>query len=553
MSNAYSGRFVDQPELIKSAYDDLFSTPPMLVALDTETVSLKDRTVLGIGIATPLNDRFYFDIFEPGLPWHLVLPSATRKIWHNSTFDLSKEVLGKFGADIDNIEDTAIITRLLNIDTELSAACFYTSTQTESANTVMTRYNVKNMRDLPWEIVANKCMRDAAVTMELFLAFYGKVDKKYYEMQRKMLSILLHMSRRGFGVDQELALAIDKELESSVALFINTCKAAGFNPLSPEQVGITLSDVGALYPSRGRPSTEDSVLESISHPYAALTLLSRKYNKLHGVVHRIAASNRAYSHFHMTAATGRVTSRDIQMHNLPTGAHKGDIIPKAGPVRRVFTPDSGWITRFDASQIELRVLAYFSGDPVMHRALSVPIEDKIHDIHGTTQTALGLSNRIDAKAFNFGGFSYGGGTDTMSKATGIKDLQLVKSYLQQLKDTYRVASDWIERQRYQGLRDMKVQTLFGRTLRLDQNLGADNSSDNHIMNMAVAYTISGSAYEIFALMLIELAKEVPIEDFILQVHDEGLLDGEYNIPVDRLAHISPLWTPVEVSHIRRWQ
>lgn len=553
MARAYSGRFVGQPELIKQAYDDLFSTPPMLVALDTETISLKDRTVLGIGIATPLNDKFYFDIFEPGLPWHLILPSATRKIWHNASFDLSREVIGKFGADIDNIEDTAIITRLLNIDTELSAACFYTQTQTESAATVLARYDVKKMNDLPWDVVANKCMADAAVTMELFLAFYAKIDKKYYEMQRKMLSILLHMSHRGFGVDQELAGAIDRELENNVALYINTCKAAGFNPLSTQQVGIVLSDMGALYAGRGAPSTSSNILEEIAHPYAALTLLARRYSKLHGVVHGLANSPRAYSHFHMTAATGRITSRDIQMHNLPTGARPGDIIPKAGPVRRVFRPDSGWITKFDASQIELRILAYFSGDPVMQRALSVPIEDKAHDIHGTTQSALGLSSRVIAKNFNFGGFTYGGGAEVLSIATGIKDLQLIERYLYQLRNTYPVAAEWIQRQRYQGLRDMKVQTLFGRTLRLDQNLSAETASEKHIMNMAVNYPIQGSAYEIFALMLIELAKEVPIEDFILQVHDEGLLDGEYDIPVYKLAHISPLWTPIEVSHVKRWQ
>ena len=108
---------------------------------------------------------------------------------------------------------------------------------------------------------------------------------------------------------------------------------------------------------------------------------------------------------------------------------------------------------------------------------------------------------------------------------------------------------------------MKVTTLYGRVLKLDPSHSYSHSGDSygeasmekHLMNMAVNYLIQGSAAEIFKRMLIEINKEVPIEDFVLQIHDEQLLDGPYILPVEELSHLTPLWTPLEISQIVRWQ
>lgn len=117
---AYYGRYsingIDQTK-IKQAYDDLFSAPPWIVGIDTETVSTTDQTLIGIGIATPMGDSFYFrwpDEFIK-VPWHLLQESSVRKVYHNAPFDLGRNNLGKYNCDIDNIEDSAIITRLLNL------------------------------------------------------------------------------------------------------------------------------------------------------------------------------------------------------------------------------------------------------------------------------------------------------------------------------------------------------------------------------------------------------------------------------------------------------
>ena len=87
---AYIGELSPGDPEILVRYNQLFSTPPGLVACDTETVSLKDRTLLGFAIALPNGDGWYFTPDEPGIPWHLIKPGATVKVWHNAPFDLSR-------------------------------------------------------------------------------------------------------------------------------------------------------------------------------------------------------------------------------------------------------------------------------------------------------------------------------------------------------------------------------------------------------------------------------------------------------------------------------
>src|SRR3990167_2363025 len=199
---AYFGPLSNQSDIIRE-FAKLFSEPPKLVALDTETVSLKDTTLLGLGIAIPGGHSFWFSMDDPTLPWHLVKASQTEKIWHNATFDLAREVLGQYDADIDNIHDTTIITRLLNIDTELSLAAQTIGLTVWSAKELLEKYKAKNFAALPIELVAEKCCRDAQATLALFLTYYPKVSAEYYNTEKELTSLLLHMSHRGIKLDQE--------------------------------------------------------------------------------------------------------------------------------------------------------------------------------------------------------------------------------------------------------------------------------------------------------------------------------------------------------------
>lgn len=555
---AYFGSLTDAGE-IRRLFDSLLSEPPSIVALDTETVSLKDTTPLGIGIALPSGDSFYFDFNDPELPWHLIWPSTVRKIWHNSPFDLSREVLGRFSPDIDNIDDTAIITRMLNIETELSVASEELDTQTESSKVLLNRFNAKKMTEVPRIDVATKCCRDAQATMQLFQKYRPVVDNTYYEIERKITSMLLHMSHRGIKVDQLLAKNIYDELDSNSRLYEGLCEAQGFNPHSPQQVAYILSALGVFLPWRRgakQPTVDQDALENIAidapgRPQATLTLLAKRYRRLQGVVANMVGQERVYSHFRLDSRTRRITSSDMQLHNIPKGEKPGDIMPIAGPVRRILDADSGTFTVFDLSQIELRVLAYLSGDVEMQRVLSLP-KDAGGDIHADVQRATGIPTRVMTKNFVFGGCLYGGGARTISKFTGIKDLALIEEYQRRFNEKYRRAAAWIQYQRMEGLRKMEVTTLYGQKLRLYSPHSDEPVPEKHIMNCAVNYPIQGSAGEIFKRVLVKLAETVPIEDFILQVHDEQLLDGIYTIP-DEIQSIAPFRTPFDIRYPIKWQ
>tara|TARA_Y100000310_G_scaffold344943_1_gene460657 strand:- start:93 stop:1790 length:1698 start_codon:yes stop_codon:yes gene_type:complete len=565
MTRAYWGSIEQNDTASQLAvYHKLFSEPPPYVAIDTETISLKDRTVLGVGFALPGNHNFYFDLTDPGFPWHLLLPSSIRKIWHNATFDLSHEVLGKFGADIDNIEDTAIITRLLNIPTGLSEAALWTTARTWTVKELLAKHKVKDMHKLPWIVVAMKCIQDARVTLLLYEQYKSQVDAEYYEVERKITSMLLYMSHRGIKLDQALVALIEGELRQDVDFHVGLCKQLGFNPFAPKQVGIALTHQGIMLPwKRGakQPSTDKEALKNIDppHTWAAETLLARKYNKLHNVVKPLLNADRAYSHFHLDAATGRISSEDIQLHNLPTGKRLGDIIPKAGPIRRVFIPDAELdtldeeiFTIFDQSQVELRVVAWLSGDKVLQAAIDSPERDasgKLLGVHGVTQRALGIYSRVMTKNFIFGTL-YGGSVEVLAQFTGIRDRAVLLHYQQKIAALYPVMWAWLQNQRAIGLHDGYITTMYGRKLSLDL---AMMQGERHAGNCAVNYPIQGGATEIFKRVLIALAATVPIKDFILQVHDEQLLNGKHDVHPDELAHISPVHTPLEVNYVKRWQ
>lgn len=568
---AYFGQLkAGDPEIL-SRYQELFSAPPMLVALDTETVSLKNRQLLGFAIALPNGDAWYFTPDEQGIPWHLIKPSQTRKVWHNAPFDLSRELMGLYGADLDNIEDTAIITRLAGIDTQLSIASFFTHTKTEDAGSLLARYNVTSMDKLPPEIVADKCMHDALVTMELFLQYQDIVKSEYYQIERRVASLLLHMSYRGLKIDKPYATALAGEIGSSATFYTQTCKNLGWNPNAPQQVAYMLTTKNFVLPwPRGasQPKVDKHTLEEINHPWAKLTLLARKYSKLASVVRDWPNCDRVYSHFRMDAATGRITSSDIQLHNIATGRRTGDIVPVTGPVRRAFDPDNGVFTIFDDSQIELRLLAYFSQDKNMLKSFATGdklndlylktgdtwylSESKKYDIHGTTQRALGIPSRVMAKNFNFGD-AYGGTPEVLSLYTGIKDLRLIAMYQAKMAEAYPERTAWIYRQRQLGIEQGYVETLYGRRLSVT-GYDTESLSDKHIGNCSVNYPIQGSAAELFKRQLLKLLDTgIPLKDIALQVHDEAVIDGQYELDREALEYIGPLRTPVEIRQAKKWQ
>lgn len=577
MPRSYFGPLFNDPTAVRAEFDKLWTEPPPFVAMDTETISLKDRSVLGVGFATPTGHAFYLDLWEQGVPWHLFTPvGKNRKIWHNASFDLAWEVLGQYGADIDNIDDTSIITRLLQQETELSLACYGREHETWSVASYLAHYKAKQMTDLPWEVIADKCMRDCLVTMDIWLDDYKNVDKTKYEVKRKLMCYLLHQSHRGIKLDKPRLQAIDAELENDIDLYYGQAQAIGFNPNSGEQVAYMLSTQGVMVPvKRGakRVSVDRDWLSQIDHPWAALTIQARKVGKLHTRTHKWLALDRVSSHFKTESATWRVRSSDDNLQNLDTGRNPGDIVPKAGQLRSVLLPDeddTNWampieghelgvpvFTKWDLSQIELRCFAYFADDKEMQFLLDYkrdhPDDINFADFHTETMHALRLANRLLTKRMIFGGMLYGGKAPAISKATGIRDLAFIEQKQLEFDHRWPVSAAYKQRQGELGLRELNVETMYGQKLSLINPNSQKDMTDAHIRNMAVAYPSQGSAVEVFERQLDYLVEGgyIPIDKLSLMVHDEQWVNGRYKLPEQELANISPIWTPIEVEYLER--
>ena len=549
---------------IKLIDQRLRDNPPKYIACDIETVSLKDQTIIGMGIATEDGHAFYYD--RQDLPNHFIIPGPTRKVWYNAPFDLSREGLGQWGSefvDLDNIDDAIILVRMMpGINNSLEEASRLGHTNARSMKDILRQYKCKTTLELNAidpGIVALKCCEDALATMEIFLGLRKTVNAEYYEAERRFQSILLKMSHRGILLDHDRVVAIDNELEEGLAILQAAVDTMGFNPLSSKQVIAKLHSEGVFIPYKSEfnkdVSTDKETLGKIDHIVAKTTLMYRKYNRLHSTnVHRWLSQTRVYSHFRMDAVHGRTNSVNENVQNIPTGHKPDDIRPRAGSVRSVLVPDyvdprtnTRVGTKFDLSQIELRILAKLSNDKAMQAIFDSPDGD----LHSETHQDTGLPSRTLAKNVNFG-MVYGGSPEILGQFTGIVDLDIIRNIIARWREKFPTAWGWIEDQRREGLRTTEVETMYGRKLNLLSSR-ANNDSDKHIENCAVNWPIAGTAAEIFKRIGNSLSSwGIEDSDLVSQVHDEFWLDGPHHIPED-IEHIIPgIWTPIEQTLVERY-
>ena len=548
MARAYFGSLLPGDPEITHVFEKLTSEPPPYFACDVETRSLKDKTVLGLAIATPEGHAFYFDIYEPTLPWHLFFDPDITKIWYNAPFDTAAEALGRWHIDITNMDDAIIAVRLIpDIGNSLEEATMHTRTQTRNMGDVMREHNVTICDNLPWPVLAEKCGRDALGTMEVWHKFRPQVTDEVYHTMNEFQKRLIAMSYQGIKLDEERVTQIDVELEANLLFYESLARRHGFNPYSPKQVAQILNHRGIyLQPNRnGAPSTTEETLREIPDALAQLTIVCRKYNKLHSTyIHKWRGQERAYTHYGLGAATGRTTSSDDNLQNTPTGQRGGDIVPKAGTVRSVFIPDTTYGTHWDLKQIELRALAFLSGDLVLQAVLN----DPTRDFHGETQKLYGIYSRVQTKNINYG-ITYNGSDLEIAIGAGITDLNIVRRARYLFAKTFPVCWDYMQRQQAIALRDMQVTTMFGRVLRIDQ--GRKGLSEKHIRNCGINWSVQGTAAEIFQRIALAVESYIPTEYWLAQTHDDFWNNEVWKLGKE-LEHTVGFWTPIDLEHVTRF-
>lgn len=529
----------------------LVTSPPPVIAVDVETISLKERMPIGFAIATSPVEAWYFRTYpEPDpeleLVWPLLANPNIKKAFHNAMFDLRAfPLIGHI--DRSNIADTNVMARLLGrTDTKLFELALEVGRTAQDAHSLIVEYGGKTMLDVPSDVVAEKCANDTQVTLALYHEYVDGIDPQYFKVEMSVIPILIDMSLRGLRVNQEDRAKLEARLEIDVEHYKHLCEEEDFNPGSNQQVGYILAKRGNFLPftrSRKQLKVDEDQLEFLDDPIAAIVLNFRRANKLLTTyVLPLKDEDRIYTEYSLDIVVGRIQSSSKNMQNIP-----GADSPTGTNARHIFEPDSGVFTTGDFSQEHLRILMHFSGDREMQR---VYYDGEYEgDIHKKTAKELGISRHL-AKTVNYA-IPYGATPWAVSVNAKIKDLKKCARFIDGWFDTYRDAAEWIRGAQEYGLRNNKaLPTLFGREIAIpDEETKYGKLNIEAMKRKGVNYPILGSDGEIMKRALI-VCKRLPLA---VTVHDSITCDGDVEFPIETLETLSSVRIPFAVKKTERWE
>ena len=421
-----------------------------------------------------------------------------------------------------------------------------------------------NMRDVELEKIKEYAAEDADITLQLKHVFVPllkekSVEEVFAEVENPLVKVLTDMEFEGVKIDENFLKEYSKQLEIDAKIaednVYNLAKEqAGvgpFNLSSPKQLGEVLFDHLKLDPKAkktktGQYATGEDVLLKLSHKskivediliYRELTKLKSTYvdalpvmvNRKTGRVHT--------SYAQAVAVTGRLSSNNPNLQNIPVRTERGR------EIRKAFIPrdDKHILLSADYSQIELRIVAAISGDPAMCDAFK-----QKKDIH--TATAAKVYNieekdvtkemRYKAKSVNFG-IIYGQGAFGLADNLGIsrsEAKEIIDNYKKQFANIQKYMDDTINFAREHGY----VQTLMGRKRWLKDINSANFTVRGFAERNAINSPIQGTAADMIKLAMIKIHHAFKQNKFaskmILQVHDELVFDAT----IDEAEIIKPV-------------
>jgi len=387
---------------------------------------------------------------------------------------------------------------------------------------------------------------DADITLRLHRALYPKVraepgPKHVYEtIEMPLLPILARIERTGVKLDTDLLRSHSAYLaREMIELEAKAHAAAGqpFNLNSPKQLGEIFFNQLKLpvikKTPKGAPSTDEEVLEKLAEDYPlpkiildyrGLAKLKSTYtDKLPEMVN--PATGRVHTNYSQAVAvTGRLSSNDPNLQNIPVRT------PEGRKIREAFIAEPGHvIVSADYSQIELRIMAHLSSD---ERLLKAFAEDA--DIHrATAAEVLGLEpeqvlaeQRRMAKAVNFG-LIYGMSAFGLAAQLGI-DRGAAQNYIDRYFARYPGVAEYMARTREKAKMDGYVETLFGRRLYLPEIRAGNPARRQGAERAAINAPMQGTAADLIKLAMIAVQGWLDDERLktrlIMQVHDELVLE-----------------------------
>lgn len=376
------------------------------------------------------------------------------------------------------------------------------------------------------------------------------MEKLFYDIENPLVKVLADMENVGFKVDkdylEELGEKFNTEIEE-LEKSIQDDAGEEFNVNSPKQLGEILFEkmgLPVIKKTKTGYSTNVEVLEKLKgeHEIIEKVLRFRTIKKLQstyveGLSKLISEDGRIHSTFTQTiAVTGRISSIDPNLQNIPIRTEEGRLIRKA-----FISGDKNTLVDADYSQIELRVLAHLAQDEVMLESFKEGV-----DIHAKTAsevfhvdldevTALDRSN---AKAVNFG-IVYGIGDFSLSQDLNITRKE-ARKYIDNYLNTYQGIKKYMDDIVEQGKEVGYVHTIMNRRRYIPELMSKNFNIRAFGERIALNTPIQGSAADIIKLAMIsvynELKKRKLKSKLVLQVHDELIIDA-YNDEIDEVKEL----------------
>ncbi len=531
------------------------------VCFDTETTGLDPLTAHLVGIAFS---------WEAGKGYYLPIPedqekaqelvnqlqpffesTSIEKIGQNLKYDI--KVLHKYGITVKGpLFDTMLAHYLINPDMrhnmDILAETYLNYTPQSITELIGKKgKNQKSMRDIDVERVKEYAVEDADITFQLKQLFVPELkaagtEKLFLDIEIPLLQVLAAMEIEGINLDEDYLSSLSRKLTEDIAtLQKNIYKEAGeeFNIGSPKQLGEILFGKLKLVdkPKKtktGQYSTAEDVLSYLANDhqiiadvleYRGLTKLQSTY--VDALPHQVNPdSQRIHTNYMQTvAATGRLSSTDPNLQNIPIRTERGR------QVRKAFVPRDGNYTLLaaDYSQIELRIIAALSEEENMMAAFKSGA-----DIHASTAAKVfdvaiedvTREQRSNAKTVNFG-IIYGVSAFGLSNQTDL-DRTEAKDLIDTYYKTYPKLRAYMDDQVAFAREHGYVETILGRRRYLK-----DINSSNAVVRgaaerNAVNAPIQGSAADIIKIAMINIQKKFEElqcrSKMLLQVHDELVFD-----------------------------
>jgi len=563
-------------------------------AFDTETTSINplEAELVGASFSVKKDEGFYIPINHVEqtemsanelIEWlkQLLETNQSKIIGQNLKYDIA--VLRNHGIYIKEFfADTMLMSYATNSTSSrhnLDALSeYYLNTTTIKYEDVMGKgaKKYKSFSEVSIKDATNYAAEDADITLQLYEKLTEIIDKNSIKLLKNidypLLFVLLEMEQKGALIDINHLNGLSKDFGTKLLNLVQKIHEASgsvFNIDSPKQLSeilfekLKIDTKGLKKTSTGYFSTSESVLQKLSDEneivkdileYRSLAKLKSTYtDKISEICDQ---NSRVHTSYHQAVtSTGRLSSSDPNLQNIPIRTKEGITIREA-----FIAPPNKKILAMDYSQIELRLMAHYSQDPIMLN--SFKNNEDIHkrtasEIFGVELDSVDDEMRRRAKTINFG-LLYGMSAFGLANQLAVSRTEaeiFLKNYFERYSAVKKFMSDIVEKSK-----DLKyVETLYGRKIHVP-NITANNYMMRQAAERAaINGPLQGSAADIIKIAMIKIDDWInlnaPEINMILQVHDELIYevpdtftDDDLRQILDLMENTTEIDVPLEVEY-----